>query len=153
MSWDALNAIWNRWVLGFGPATQTELLRWSGVPEPATRHLVVALAAGAGVFLALLATWQYRRGRGAREPLARAYRELCRRTARAARARDACEGPEEYAAAAAALRPDLRAQLQELFAAYARLRYDGAPSAARIGRFTAAVRRFRPSRRPAAARG
>jgi transglutaminase-like putative cysteine protease len=151
MSWDAVNAVWNRWVLGFGPNTQSELLRWSGVPEPSARHLIVALTIGTSAFLALLAAWQFRRDRPARDPLARAYRQLCRRTARAARPRAPSEGPEEYADAAATLRPELRLELEGLFGAYARLRYDGSASATRIKAFTAAVRRFRPQRRPSTA--
>ncbi|UCG72486.1 MAG: DUF3488 domain-containing transglutaminase family protein [Chromatiales bacterium] len=149
MSWDALNAAWNRWVLGFGPDSQTQLLRWTGIAKPTLRHLVVGLATGMSLFLALFASWQYLRGRRGLDPLARAYRELCARTARAARARQPAEGPEEYATAVAGLRPELQADLKSLFGAYARLRYDGAASDQRVARFAAAVRRFRPARRPA----
>ncbi len=149
MSWDALNAAWNRWVLGFGPESQTDLLRWTGIAEPTIRHLVVGLAAGMSLFLAMLGSWQYLRGRRRLDPLARAYRQLCARTARAARARRPAEGPEEYATAIADLRPELQGELETLFGAYARLRYDGPASGQRIARFTAAVKRFRPARRPA----
>ena len=61
MSWDALNAAWNRWVLGFGPSSQTELLRWTGLPDPNMRHLVVGLASGMILFLAMAGLWQQRR--------------------------------------------------------------------------------------------
>lgn len=149
MSWDALNAAWNRWVLGFGPETQTDLLRWTGIAEPTIRHLVVGLAAGMSLFLGLLGSWQFLRGRRRLDPLARAYRELCARTARAARARQPAEGPEEYAMAIAGLRPELQGDVESLFGAYARLRYDGSATEQRVARFAAAVRRFRPGRRPA----
>ena len=89
---------------------------------------------------------------GSLRDVAAAYnrdRELCARTARAARARQPAEGPEEYATAVAGLRPELQADLTALFGAYARLRYDGAASDQRVARFAAAVRRFRPARRPA----
>lgn len=149
MSWDALNAAWNRWVLGFGPESQTDLLRWTGIAKPTIRHLVVGLAAGMSLFLALLAGWQYLRGRRRLDPLARAYRELCARTARATRTRQPAEGPQEYATAVISLRPELRADLESLFGAYARLRYDGPASYQRVASFAAAVKRFRPARRPA----
>jgi transglutaminase-like putative cysteine protease len=149
MSWDALNALWNRWVLGFGPESQSELLRWGGISEPTVRHLVVGLAAGMSLCLALLGAWHYRRGRPRLDALARAYNVLCARTARAARPRRPAEGPEEYAAAVADLRPELRSDVENLFAAYARLRYDGPAGREGIARFADAVSRFRPARRPA----
>lgn len=149
MSWDALNAVWNRWVLGFGPESQTDLLRWSGIAEPRLRHLVIGLATGTTLFLVLLGAGQYLSSRQRLDPLARAYRKLCARSARAARPRAPSEGPEEYADAIAGMRPDLRDQVQSLFGAYARMRYDGPTGDERIARFTDAVRRFRPARRPA----
>ena len=149
MSWDALTAVWNRWVLGFGPDSQTQLLRWSGVDEPTIRHLVMSLAGGVTLFLVALGIAQYLRGRRRLDALGKAYRDLCKRTARAARPREASEGPEEYAAAVAGLRPELSDELSRLFGAYARLRYDGPARDERVAQFAAAVRRFRPGPRPA----
>ena len=35
MTWDALNAGWNRWVLSFGPESQATLLNLAGISESA----------------------------------------------------------------------------------------------------------------------
>jgi transglutaminase-like putative cysteine protease len=148
MSWDALNAAWNRWVLGFGPDSQSDLMRWTGVTTPSLRHLVVGLAIGMIALLGLAGAWHYRQLQGSREPLLRAYRQLCQRTARIWRARHPAEGPQEYACAVATVRPDLATELNALFGAYARLRYDGAQDWQRVSAFSRAVRRFRPTRRP-----
>lgn len=148
MSWDALNAAWNRWVLGFGPGSQTDLLRWTGVREPTIRHLVVGLAGGMSVFLVLLGAWLYLHRRREPDPLVRAYRQLCTRTAKAARPRLPTEGPEEYAAAVTGLRPELKRAVESLFGSYARLRYDGDPGPQTVAAFIAEVRRFRPPRYP-----
>ena len=152
MSWDALNAAWNRWVLGFGPDSQSDLLRWTGITAPSLRHLVLGLAIGMIALLGLAGAWHYRQLQGSREPLLRAYRQLCERTARTWRPRKPAEGPQEYATAVATVRPDLATELNTLFGAYARLRYDGPQDTRRISAFSRAVRRFRPARRPPDAR-
>ncbi|MGI9330275.1 MAG: transglutaminase TgpA family protein [Gammaproteobacteria bacterium] len=148
MSWDAVNAAWNRWVLAFGPESQSDLLRWTGVTTPSLRHLVVGLAIGMIVLLGLAGAWHYHQLQGSSEPLLRAYRQLCRRTATIWRARMPAEGPQEYATAVGTVRPDLATELNTLFGAYARLRYDGSQDTRRVSAFSRAVRRFRPARRP-----
>ena len=148
MSWDAVNAAWNRWVLAFGPDSQASLLDLAGLPERATRYLVGIMAVMTAACMFVLAWYQQRLYRPRRNRLGRAYRDLCRRTARATRPRRAEEGPLEYARSAGNMRPDLAADLDRLFDAYARLRYDDRradPSAERA--FADAVRQFRPRRR------
>ncbi len=147
MGWDAVNAAWNRWVLAFGPDSQASLLNLAGLPERATRYLVGIMAVMTAACMFVLAWYQQRLYRPRRNRLSRAYRELCRRTAKVTRPRRAEEGPLEYSRRAAVLRPDLATDLDSLFDTYARLRYDetASPSAERA--FADAVRRFRPRRR------
>ena len=151
MSWDAVNAAWNRWVLSFGPDSQAGLLQFAGVANPSTRDLVIALAVTISLCLAGLGWFQYRRQQPQRSALTRAYEQLCKRTAGAARPRRPSEGPLEYGKAVAQLRPDLAAESVGLLSLYARLRYDGAPETEQVERFARAVRHFRPSRRVARA--
>ncbi|RMF95010.1 MAG: DUF3488 domain-containing protein [Gammaproteobacteria bacterium] len=152
LSWDAVNAAWNRWVLAYGPDSQQRLLRLAGIADPSLRHLLALLIAGMSAGLAWLAWRSQRRHSGRPDPLLRSYRLLCRRTARAWRARRPAETPAEYAAAAARARPELAAQIRGLFEDYERLRYEPDADRAAIGRFEAEVRRFRPPRAPARAR-
>ena len=60
MAWDAVNAKWNEWILGYGPDTQNAFLKWLGMHEPTWRKmmltlviLVVGLIMGISVLLML----------------------------------------------------------------------------------------------------
>jgi len=144
LGWDAINADWNRWVLGFGPQTQKNLLTRLGVEKPSAKHLVIAMAISVTMFLIALHFLQRRDYRLNRDNLQKIYQRLCKRTAAAARGRQPHEGPKEYAAAVCKLRPELTAELQPLFEMYAHLRYDGAMDRKRMQRFTKAVKAFSP---------
>jgi transglutaminase-like putative cysteine protease len=154
LSWDAVNTGWNRWVLSFGPKTQTSLLSAIGIQAPTTRHLVIAMSISVAVFLVAIGMLQRQHHRPRRDPLQIAYRRLCLRTARAGRQKLPWEGPGEYAAEMSTIRPDLAEELQRLFQWYVRLRYDTPESGYADGpltkRFAAAVNGFRPRSQPAA---
>src|SRR5690606_24983387 len=45
LTWDALNARWNGWVLGYGPDNQNRFMRWLGMDEPDWRKMVLTLLA------------------------------------------------------------------------------------------------------------
>jgi protein-glutamine gamma-glutamyltransferase len=53
MAWDALNAKWNEWVLGYGPETQSKLLEWLGMVDPNWRKMLLTLV-GSVVALILM---------------------------------------------------------------------------------------------------
>jgi transglutaminase-like putative cysteine protease len=46
MTWDALNAKWNDWVLGYGPDTQNSFMEWLGMEDPNWRKMLLTLVAG-----------------------------------------------------------------------------------------------------------
>jgi hypothetical protein len=144
MTWDAANAVWNEWVLAYGPDSQAALLAATGIERPSTRHLIIALLVTAMSFLAVLAFLFSRGDRPPRDRVSRAWEDLCRRLALAARARDPAEGPDEYARAVAALRPDLSEEVRSLTGLYTALRYDGDAGGPLADRFISAVRAFRP---------
>ncbi|MGI9344449.1 MAG: transglutaminase TgpA family protein, partial [Gammaproteobacteria bacterium] len=144
MSWDAINAGWNRWVLSFGPDAQTTMMSLAGIDKPATEYLVVAMAVSVTLALIVVGLAQRRHHRPQRDGLQIAYERLCARLGTAARTRDPQEGPREYANAVAGLRPDLAAEATPLFDAYIALRYDRSAATDEVAEFAAAVRRFRP---------
>ena len=45
MAWDAINARWNAWILGYGPETQKSFMRWLGMLEPTWRKMMMTLIA------------------------------------------------------------------------------------------------------------
>ncbi len=145
MSWDALNTGWNRWVLGFGPETQSSMMSFVGVRHPSLEHLIIAMGVSITALLIVIGIVQRYRARPKPNNLLAAYRRLCRRAGKAARCRKPAEGPHEYLAAICAQRPDLAAELRALFDMYVRLRYDGIDDAQLRQDFLAAVRAFRPT--------
>ncbi|HEX5766432.1 MAG TPA: DUF3488 and transglutaminase-like domain-containing protein, partial [Woeseiaceae bacterium] len=45
LTWDALNAKWNGWVLGYGPENQNRFMQWLGMDEPDWRKMVLTMLA------------------------------------------------------------------------------------------------------------
>ena len=43
LTWDALNAKWNEWVLGYGPENQNRLMQWLGMDDPDWRKMMLTL--------------------------------------------------------------------------------------------------------------
>ena len=43
LTWDALNARWNEWVLGYGPDNQNQFMKWLGMDDPDWRKMMLAL--------------------------------------------------------------------------------------------------------------
>ncbi len=63
LSWDAVNAAWNEWVLGYGPDKQRDAMQWLGMENPEWRDMFLVLI---GMVIALTLTisgvmmWRYR---------------------------------------------------------------------------------------------
>lgn len=145
LSWDAVNAGWNRWVLAYGPQAQDDLLLALGFEVPKTIQLAVLAAAGSVACLVVMGlTIRGRRAR-VRDPGARAYLELCRRLAPLVRPRGPAEAPSRYAEAVAAARPDLAADVRLMTDMYLRLRYAAPADADLARRLERLVTRFRPA--------
>lgn len=45
LTWDAMNAKWNDWVLGYGPENQSRFLKWLGMDDPDWRQMMLTLLA------------------------------------------------------------------------------------------------------------
>lgn len=50
LTWDALNAKWNEWVLGYGPDNQDKFMKWLGMDDPDWRKMMLTLV---GIVIAL----------------------------------------------------------------------------------------------------
>jgi protein-glutamine gamma-glutamyltransferase len=149
LRWDAVNATWDRWVLAFGPDQQAAMLESLGIRSPSLRDVALICAATVSVML-LLFTWLSLRTHAVRaDPVEEAWQRLCHVLARKVRPRAPAESPTEYAAAVAAIRPDLGAAIRHLAACYVHLRYDGVPAATEARRFTRLVRDLRVPPAPA----
>jgi transglutaminase-like putative cysteine protease len=143
LSWDAVNATWDRWVLAFGPDQQSALLEGLGIQSPTLRDIALACAVTVSVVLLLFTWFGSRASRRRPDPVEEAWQRLCRLLAKRVRAREPAEGPAEYAAAVARMRPDIGATIEALASHYLRLRYDKIPTATETQRFAQLVRQLR----------
>ncbi len=63
MAWDAVNARWNEWILGYGPDTQNAFMKWLGMHEPTWRKMMltlVILVVGLIMVVSVLLIFRYR---------------------------------------------------------------------------------------------
>jgi transglutaminase-like putative cysteine protease len=142
-AWQAANAWWRDEFIDFNMSKQLHLLGALGLKDRYLESLVALLAAGATLWLSLLA-WRGRQRSAAlpRDILSRSWRALERALTRAGAPRAPYEGPIAYSERVAGDRPDLAATLRPLARNYARLRYGSRSSAAQLQRFHRAVRFF-----------
>jgi len=63
LAWDALNARWNDWVLGYGPENQERFMSWLGMDDPDWQQMMltlVALVTGITMLISLVLMLRYR---------------------------------------------------------------------------------------------
>jgi transglutaminase-like putative cysteine protease len=81
MAWDALNARWNEWILGYGPETQETFMRWLGMLEPTWRKMMLTLIAlVVGVTIVISAVLMIRYRPPAKDEAARLYARFVAKT-------------------------------------------------------------------------
>jgi len=139
---DAIKTGWNEWVLGYGTHRQYELLAYFGVDAGSLNALTVAMFTIVGALLGFLALWLVWRRPVPEDPVARVYRRFCRKLARTGVARRSSEGPRDFAARVALLRPPLGKSVERITAMYVAIRYAG--ESIPLGAFRRAVGAFRP---------
>ncbi|MFZ5530350.1 MAG: transglutaminase TgpA family protein, partial [Pseudomonadota bacterium] len=123
-TWDNIANTWNQWVLGYGPERQRQLLRSAGMSATTWQNMVQALVMVVAVVVALLAALTLRRLRGRpRDAVLALYQKFCTRLAKRGLVRAAHEGPMDFCARVAYLRPDLAQQVQAISGLYVALRY------------------------------
>jgi transglutaminase-like putative cysteine protease len=81
LTWDAMNAKWNEWILGYGPETQNSFMKWLGMDDPSWRKMMltlVGLVIGLILLISLLLMLRYRPPQ--KDEAARLYRRFVRKT-------------------------------------------------------------------------
>lgn len=143
LSWDALNARWNEWILGYGPENQLRFMRWFGMQDPDWRKMLLALALIGSLVLTLISFSLLRRYRPPpADPAARLYRKF---TQRAGVRPQTGETPVAYARRLAEANGVAPREAHRVVRAYLAARY-GPPSQQALGALRAAVAGFRPDR-------
>ena len=146
LRWDAVNALWDRWVLAYGPELQRRLMDRIGIDGWVRK--AGALLAGIGGALALalaLALWRLRPP--PEDPAAAAWRRLSRKLARLGLGREPSEPPLAYARRLERAAPALAPELRPIIALYLELRYGATGrDRRRLRELRRRVARLRPSR-------
>jgi transglutaminase-like putative cysteine protease len=63
LAWDAANAKWNEWILGYGPENQERFMGWLGMDDPDWRKMLltlVAIVTGLTMLISLALMLRYR---------------------------------------------------------------------------------------------
>jgi transglutaminase-like putative cysteine protease len=143
-AWDAANAWWQDDVVGFNFTKQLNVADWLGFGDRNWQTLAVALGIGMAAWLAWLA-WSLRRlARAARpDALARAWRRIDRRLARAGYPRAPQEGVLNYCERLGMSRPAAAAALAPLAHRYALLRFGPPAAPGELRDFVRAAGNFR----------
>lgn len=137
--WDAVNAMWNEWVLGYGPDNQTSFLEWLGMEGPTFRKMLLTLIGIVAVLLSgltLILMYRYRPPK--RDVAARLYGRFVRK---AGLEPSRGEAPLAYASRLSAQNTTVAAAADDITRRYLRLRY-GEASPDEIRDLKAAVSRF-----------
>ena len=123
ITWDYVNVAWDRWVLGFNPERQFELLNRFGLGD--WQRMILTLTVTITVMLALVGLLSMRGARAAvaNDEALRLWRNATRRLARLGLPQAAAEGPLDYAARVARERPELAEPVARLARAYVAARY------------------------------
>jgi transglutaminase-like putative cysteine protease len=147
LAWDAVNTVWNDWIIGYGPSLQRSLLEWLGFDRPRWRDLLwLAIAATVTLAIALTLWLGFKSRRPqARDPAARQFARFVRQLARRRiEPLGPGESPSAYALRAATSLPDAADSIVTITASYLRARYEADPTGAALAELTARVRDFKP---------
>jgi transglutaminase-like putative cysteine protease len=139
LSWDAINAKWNDYVLGYGPENQDKLMEWLGMEDPDWRKMMFTLLAiviGMVVLISLLLALRYRAPRP--DPAALLYRKFVRKSGVAL---DVGETPAAFAAKAYSASTIDDELIDTITAAYLAARY-GTPDPASLQQLESQVKQL-----------
>jgi transglutaminase-like putative cysteine protease len=139
LTWDALNAKWNDWILGYGPEKQESLLEWLGMEEPDWRKMMLTmtiLVAGIAGIISLILMARYRPPR--KDRAAVLYRKFTRK---AGLSPNCGETPLAYAMRLSEDKQELAADAEHVTEQYLLARY-APPNAGAIESLRAAVNGF-----------
>ncbi|MDH3689757.1 MAG: DUF3488 and transglutaminase-like domain-containing protein [Gammaproteobacteria bacterium] len=119
--WDAMNNVWNRWVLDYGPDSQRQLLQRLGFDTPSWTQMAATLAAAVALVFLLLTALILRNQRP--DPALAWYQRFCRKLTRVGLHRAEYEGPIDFAARASRALPSLATEVRAITDLYVAIRY------------------------------
>ena len=146
LTWDALNAKWNEFVLGYGPENQQSFLEWLGMEDPDWRKMMLALVAVVAILVAAISVLLILRYRPPpKDRAAILYRKFTRK---AGLQPGVGETPFSYASRLGARHEAVAADARHITNRYLEARY-GPPDAQALARLQSAVKNFNRQSVPA----
>jgi len=139
LTWDALNATWNEWILGYGPENQGNLMKSLGMDDPDWRKMMLALLAIVIVLIAILSVLLMLRYRPPpKDAAAVLYQKF---TVKAGVMPARGETPMSYATRLAVEQSGMASDASAITAQYLAARY-GPPDLSALGKLQTAVQDF-----------
>jgi len=140
LTWDALNAKWNDWILGYGPDKQDSFLEWLGMDEPDWRKMMLTLTFLIAALVGLISLVLMMRYRPPpKDHAALLYKKFTRK---AGLVPNCGETPQDYASRLGQDGEELAAGADRVTAHYLSARY-GPPNPAAMDLLRAAVAGFK----------
>jgi transglutaminase-like putative cysteine protease len=135
LTWDALNAKWNDWILGYGSDQQKSFLEWLGMDEPDWRKMMLTLTFLLAALVGLISLVLMMRYRSPpKDRAALLYKKFTRKAGLA----------QDYASGLSEDREELAAGADRVTVQYLSARY-GPPNPAAMDLLRAAVAGFKTS--------
>jgi transglutaminase-like putative cysteine protease len=143
LTWDALNAGWNEWVLGYGPENQNLFLQSLGMNKPTWRKMMLTLIAVTVALIAIVSFLLMLRYLPPRkDPAAILYRKFTRATGVSP---GRGETPLAYSNRVARQKADIAAAASDITEQYLNARY-GPPQVLALEKLRESVSRFAAQR-------
>ncbi len=141
MTWDALNAEWNEWILGYGPEKQERFVEWLGLADPDWRKMMLTMMTCIALILSVISLVLLRRYRA---PKPDAAAQLFQRfTRKVGVSPEVGETPQTYARRITDMGRAQPRESNRVVRAYLAARY-GKPSAQSVVALKSAVMSFNP---------
>lgn len=140
-NWDAVNSMWNLWVLSYGPERQKELLSRLGMNNPDWQQMGIwLLGLITLVFICLPLFLFYQRQH--RAPVDHIYQQFCNKLKRIELEKLDSEGPQDFAIRATQYLPNSAEAISAITALYIDLKYGHKTTS--VENFKQAVKQFKP---------
>jgi transglutaminase-like putative cysteine protease len=141
---DALTNQWNQRVLGYNTELQFAFLTRLGMEDITWQKLAINMLSGVALLVGIFTLIMLRRLATRQTDAVQAvWLKACRKLEKAGLPRAPHEGAMDFADRIAAIRPDLAADIYDIAARYASLRYGGEAENEALPAFKAAVRMFK----------
>ncbi|MGJ8669087.1 MAG: transglutaminase TgpA family protein [Oceanococcus sp.] len=150
LQWDQVNALWDRWILAYGPELQQSFLAALGLPGLRAILIALTLLTVGVLVLVNLLTHRAHRLSAEVDPVLQAWARFLRKLERSGIHIDPAQGPEDLFLQLEERQPTWLAEAKQIQQLYIHLRYASQnPDPLMLSRFKLRVRRFSANRRRA----